>query len=82
MACMFAFHSQYPPANYTCLVCIFHSPDTLTLVGKGIAGTLPSEIGLMTSLTEITIADSSVTGTIPTEMAQLSKLESFQIVSP
>jgi hypothetical protein len=54
---------------------------SLFLDGSAISGTIPAQIGMLTSLTSLYIARSSISGTIPPALALLTALQSLLIMS-
>ncbi|CAB9529449.1 LRR receptor-like serine threonine-protein kinase [Seminavis robusta] len=53
----------------------------LILFRNGLTGTLPTELGLMTNLTDVSVLANAVTGTIPTELGRLTLLTSLHLAS-
>lgn len=53
----------------------------ITLSRKNLAGTLPSEIGLMTKLTYLDLADNLLYGSIPSSLISLTQLEHLDLHS-
>merc|ERR1712187_1056402 len=49
--------------------------DSLSLENNGITGTLPTELGNLNSLLELTLYNNAITGTLPTELGNLNELE-------
>jgi len=49
--------------------------DVLSLNANGLNGTLPTEIGNLTALTELYLSGNQLSGDIPTEIGQLARLE-------
>ncbi len=49
----------------------------ITLKAKGLRGSLPSEIGMLSSLYQFHLDRNSITGTIPSEIGMLSSLQWF-----
>jgi len=58
---------------------IFSNLTTLGLYGNGLVGTIPSEIGRMTSLKQLWIDSNSMRGTLPTELGLLTQLEQLDV---
>ena len=53
------------------------TPQRITLLylpNQGLTGTIPSELGSLTGLTQLTLIDNQLTGPIPSELANLSQL--------
>ena len=53
------------------------TPQRITLLylpHQGLTGTIPSELGSLTGLTQLTLLDNQLTGPIPSELANLSQL--------
>ena len=52
------------------------STDTtdISYISQGITGTIPTEFGLMTGLTQLDIGDNEITGEIPTEIGRLTNI--------
>ena len=57
------------------------SLQTLRLVEAKLTGTIPSSLGLFTSLTYLDLSGNSLTGTIPSELGLLSNLETLVLFS-
>jgi hypothetical protein len=53
----------------------------ISLVGSDLRGSIPTEIGLMTTLTQLNLNFNFITGTIPTETGQLSSLHYLDLSS-
>jgi hypothetical protein len=53
----------------------------LSLGHRNLRGTLPSELGLLTTLKRLYLPDNHIVGSIPTDLALLTKLESIHISS-
>ena len=51
----------------------------MNLTDRGLVGTLPSSIGLLTSLLELVVADNNITGELPTEFGMLNMLTSLVV---
>jgi len=58
-----------------------HSLAKILLSSSGLTATLPTELGLLTSLTDISIAQNSIHGSIPSDIAGLSNLVSINLSS-
>ena len=54
-------------------------PSTLSLVNEGLSGSLPREIGVLSSLTTLNLDRNLLTGTIPTEIGYLTNLRDLSI---
>jgi len=64
--------SAYTPLNCTA----FFGESSLSMFNQ-LSGTLPTEIGLLTDLTDLYLSSNSMYGTIPTEIGQLVGLKSL-----
>ena len=53
---------------------ILSSTDTLWLLGTGINGTVPTEIGTLTDMTYLSLANTQIKGPIPSQVGMLSNL--------
>ena len=51
----------------------------ITLSGKSLTGTLPSQLGFLTALTRLRLNDNQLSGSIPSELGQLILLEEFLV---
>lgn len=51
----------------------------ITLSGKSLTGTLPSQLGYLTALTRLRLNDNLLSGSIPSELGQLILLEEFLV---
>jgi len=51
----------------------------LSLTGATLAGSLPSELGRVTTLKELILVNCGLTGTIPREIAELPSLETIDL---
>jgi Leucine-rich repeat (LRR) protein len=49
----------------------------INLSQNQLQGTLPTQLGMCTSLTELDLNNNDVTGTIPTELGRISDLRKF-----
>ena len=58
---------------------LYFDTGILGLAGNEITGTLPTEIGLMSSLEEFNVGISLVSGTLPTELVQLRNLKELDV---
>lgn len=66
--------------NVTSEIAQMMSLSSINFLGNiNLLGTIPSEIGLMTSLTRLHVATNSFHGTIPTEIGLLSGLDSLDL---
>ena len=55
--------------------------STLSLHGNNLTGTIPPELGDLTSLRQLRLTDGGLTGAIPRELANLTELTSLQLYS-
>jgi hypothetical protein len=53
---------------------------TLHLDNNGFIGPIPTELGLLTGLTELLLNDNAITGSIPSELGGLADLRKFATV--
>lgn len=66
--------------DFLLAVSVLSNLRTLTLSDASLAGTIPTEIGGMTSLTQLFLLDNSLLGgVIPTELQHLQKIESLAL---
>jgi hypothetical protein len=49
------------------------------LFGNSLAGSIPSEIGLMTSLAEFVVAHNLLSGSLPDQISYLANLEQLSV---
>ena len=54
---------------------------TLNLYNKGLSGTIPGELGDLTSLRELWLRSNDLSGTIPSELGDLSSLQALSLSS-
>jgi Leucine-rich repeat (LRR) protein len=66
---------------FFCMICVFriasrdNNNKLQAAYGKGLVGTIPTEIGLLTSLTHLDLdGNIGITGTIPTQLGLLTQL--------
>ena len=59
--------------------CSNETISTLSLPSENLAGTMPREIGLLTTLTSIDFSGNALTGSIPSEIGFLTNLEELDI---
>ena len=63
-------------------VCAGTSPvNRLQLTGRGLSGTIPTQIGMLSNLMELDLLSNSISGTIPTEIGKLAKFTSLDVFS-
>jgi Leucine-rich repeat (LRR) protein len=72
-----------PSTNVTLWGQIFDSNKTtsLRLFNNQLTGPVPSELGLLTQLTDLYLSSNSLTGPVPSEMGLLKQLTSLNIVN-
>ena len=58
---------------------IFVCAEFLSLESNAISGSLPTELGLLSSLRYLVLLDNKLTGTIPTEIGRLTRLEELDM---
>jgi Leucine-rich repeat (LRR) protein len=77
LSTLISFHGLFyfcacVPISLTMPCLLFHGPEPV--VGMNLHGTLPTEIGLLTSLQNLNIENNLIGGTIPTEICRLTNL--------
>ena len=67
--------------NLFCLIFQFTKYFTATLYAdkNGLSGTIPTEMGLLTELTDIDFDKNALTGTIPTELGNIQNIVLFEL---
>ena len=72
---------EWPEVNTQNLYCNGNTQQVyiISLSGDNLQGTLPDELGLLTSLTLLDLYDNKLTGTIPTQLGQLTALQRLQL---
>jgi len=58
---------------------VFHNLEILYVVGIGLEGTIPKEIGLLSKLTDLYLLNNSLVGEIPSSIGNLRQLEFLDI---
>lgn len=56
---------------------ISHHPESLILSGNDLNGTIPTELGLLTSIEDILLNINKLTGLVPSELGMLTTLGMF-----
>ncbi len=56
--------------------------NALLLANNGLAGTIPTSIGAIVTLTDLTLGSNPLTGSIPTTIGALTGLTYVQVASP
>ena len=68
-----------PYCDWDGVGCMNDTLTSLSLQFQNLAGSLPPEIGLLTSLTSMNLSNNALTGSVPTEIGFLTKLEVMEI---
>ena len=63
-----------PGVKLTGVRCRARAVDVINLSDNDLAGTLPTQIGVLTTLQELRLNSGSISGTLPTQLARLSNL--------
>lgn len=81
LAVMFVSRGVEPAPDFTSALndagCSLNASNTCTGIVfplRGLVGTLPTELGMMTAVTRLGIASNSISGTLPTELALMTQL--------
>ena len=59
----------------------FYDKESIDFSTNAIDGSLPSELGLLTSITKLLLFQNQLTGPIPVELGQLANITAFRIGS-
>jgi hypothetical protein len=63
------------------LVCFDGEPAIITMQNNDMAGSIPTQFGLVTKLLSLTLSENSFTGTIPTQIGGLTGLSEWYMAS-
>ena len=67
------------PCTWHGIFCTGANVTTLTLINNNLVGTLPREIGALTSLTTLNLSNNNLTGTLPAEISNLTSLTTLDL---
>ena len=67
------------PCTWEGVTCTDNRVTHLNVPGRGLSGSIPPELGNLTSLIDLELQFNDFTGPVPTQLGQLSKLESLRI---
>lgn len=70
-----------PCVDWTGVVCTAANVTSLSLPDNNLTGTLPTELGNLTSLTTLDLSENSISGTIPPQIGRLASLTSLNLSS-
>ena len=62
------------PCSWPAVTCALGRVSRLLVTGNNLTGTIPSELGNLSSLTLLSLSGNNLTGTIPPELGSLSNL--------
>mmetsp|Transcript_52261 Transcript_52261/g.62965 ORF Transcript_52261/g.62965 Transcript_52261/m.62965 type:complete len:599 (+) Transcript_52261:208-2004(+) len=74
--------TQLPVCNWTGIICDPNEDDLIEVINldaTGLIGTIPSELGLLNTLTSISMPQNSLNGTVPPLVANLPHLEMINL---
>ena len=72
-------------ASDTCVCCIYgvtcvrESVVSISMPKNNIAGSIPSQLGILTDLTDLNLSNNKISGGIPTDLGQLTDLVDLQL---
>ena len=75
------FLLQVSYCNWDGVGCTNDTLTSLSLPSENLAGTVPREIGILTSLTSLDVSGNPLTGSLPVEIGLLTKLEVLDVSS-
>jgi hypothetical protein len=67
------------PCDWFGVTCATGHVTQLDLVNNGLSGTIPSELGDLTSLTFLRLSENQLSGTIPSELGSLTNLDHMSL---